>query len=250
MSTHGYITINEEGSNLTHSLIAYSNGHVKDAIDDLVSMPFLLFRRACHYAIAQIRNPEVDRRFMEGPWYMLVPMLDLVKRGDREPDLKHLREYRAYHAVTDYFKSAHPIECDAGNLAAWMGACHFGRWHTCWKDSQMPYKKDGPDLVVYVDDGGYDVAPNRDFAKQHFLEWAQATVAALDPLQVNVPPEERVVIEGRTVRVPFMDVTMRLAHHYLANKTWEKEEADAKARKEAQAAGAPGVVQAGQPGQP
>lgn len=247
MSTHGYISVEDVGDRRSaYLLYAYSSGHAKQQLEDLADMPFVLFRRACHYAIAQIRNPEVDRRFMEGPWFMLVPMLDLVKRDGVEPDLKRLREYRAYNSVTDYFKSAHPIECDADSLAHWMVGCHFGRWHVCWKKSQMPYERDGPDHVVHVENGAYEIRPHRAYAKEHFAAWAEEVVAGLEPLQANVPPDERVVVDGGVVRVPFMDITMRLAHHYLANKTWEKEEADAKARQEAQAAGAQGVVPNGQ----
>jgi len=248
MSTHGYINIHERDNKTTrYRLCAYSSGHVQKQIKDLIDMPFVLFRRACNYALAQIHDPAIDRRFLEGPWYMLPPLLCLVKHPDREPEKE--KDYHDYSSVVDYFRSTHPIDCTPASLAHWMVSCHFDRWYVCWKDEQISYKESGPDIIVHVGDVGYTIRPHRSYSKEHFVKWAADAVAAVEPLQVNVPPDERVGLreDGNKVYVPFPDITRRLVHHYLVNRTWEKEEADGKARFEARvdaaiAARAQGVV--------
>ncbi len=215
--THGHLLIRERGVD-SHHLYTTHDGHNAQLLDDLaVEQAWKILDRK-----GNPTEPRSEPRFRGGPWYMQVMLDDQINRsGRRDAD----QRYASLKDVTDCFRQGGICELYASQLACWLVACWFDRWHVLVGNKGTARGRT-PDLVATVHEQwpgpGYTVEPGKHFDQGVFDEMAAAAVAAVDGRQTQFPEPCRVRTMGGRLVVPFRELMVLQAWHFLKDKTPEK----------------------------
>lgn len=160
MSTHGRILVKDESDELT--LYAWSNGHTKTILFDLIKLPYTIFYNS--------RERYRNKAHLGSNFYEIILTAAKENKWDKAE----------FESVWD---SMNLIEIDLVVFASWISYLHFNRWMVVPNLDYCSYPGDKPDLTIDVYDGSYNILIRDEF--NEFIKDVQSLIVADEHISLD-----------------------------------------------------------------
>jgi hypothetical protein len=211
MATHGRLLVKKKGSRGGFILYSWHDGHTKNALTDIISLPYTLF----DYGREMSRNWHLRRKHTHGPWYY-----DQYLGFALSPDHHNDNKRWDLENLLDTWRCSNPLTVFTAGVANWITWVHFDRWTIVPNLKHCSYPGKHPDIIVDVDEreDSLIVTVPAEAHDEHAWEAFQPVIKSVVPeLNARIPDEfdkiEVVEQKGKPFPkfvVPVMDITLGL----------------------------------------